>query len=171
MYGAAVRACARSGGTGRAIFLVKDALKRGTPLLPADIADVMRTVTNQAAGWQPALALYDAFLEIIMGQAQERSASETEDGDSTDDADDGAAPLSGQRWRLHLLPEVAPGWEDVCQAALEACTRAGEWERALDVLNILRAGGGGAELSREAYDEAIDVCGKGSAWDMVRRRF
>lgn len=147
---------------------MKDALKRSIPLLPADIADVMRTVTTQAAGWKQALALYDAFLEILVGQAQERSASETGGGGSSDDADDRAAPLSGQRRPLHLLPEVAPGWEDVCQAALEACTRAGDWERALEVLNILRAGGGGAELSGEAYDEAIEVCGKGCAWDMVR---
>lgn len=42
-----------------------------------------------------------------------------------------------------------------------------QWERALEILSILRAGGGGAELSKAAYDEAIEVCGKGRAWDMV----
>lgn len=31
----------------------------------------------------------------------------------------------------------------------------------------MRAGGGGAELSKAAYDEAIEVCGNGRAWDMV----
>lgn len=123
----------------------------------------MRIVSKQAAGWRQALALYEGFLEL---------ASETSDvggaGSFPDDAINGVAgPLLGQGRNLHLLSEIAPGWEAVCQAALEACTSGGQWERALDILGVLRAGGGGTELSRAAYDEAIEVCGNGRAWDMV----
>lgn len=174
MYGAAVRACARGGGTEQALFLLKDATKRGTPLPPADIADTMRAVSEEADGWQQALDLYEVFLQVGAEQAQERIASEASQGGLglLDDADDQLpGPLSRQRRPLHLLSEISPGWEDVCQAALEACTRGGQWKMALEILNVLRAGGDGPELSREAYDEAIDVCGNGGAWDMVRLSF
>ena len=136
-------------------------------MLPTAVAAVMR-----AAGWQQALALYDAFVELAAGQAQTRSASEGPlggvVGDSLSDAggDLPPPPQRGQARQLHLLSEVAPGGEDVCQAALEACAKGGKWEIALEILNVLRAGGGG-ELSREAYDKAIEVCGDAKAWDMV----
>lgn len=168
VYGAAVRACALSGGTGRALFLLKDATRRGVPLLPAAVAAVMR-----AAGWQQALAIYDAFVELAAAQAQTRSASEDTLGGGVGDSlgDTGgdlpSPPPGGQARQLHLLSEVAPGWEGVCQAALEVCAKGGKWESALEILNVLRAGGGGAELSREAYDKAIEVCGDAKAWDMV----
>ena len=170
LYGAGVRACACNGDTGRALFLMKEASKRGAPLLPADIAGTMRIVSKQATGWRQALALYEGFLELALEKA--RRAAEISDfdgagsfpGDTTNGAD---GPLLGQGRNLHLLSEIAPGWETVCQAALEACTSGGQWERALDVLGVLRAGGGGTELSKAAYDEAIEVCGNGRAWDMV----
>lgn len=169
MYGAAVRACALNGDTGRALFLLKDATKRGVPLVSTTVAAVMR-----AAGWQQALAIYDAFVELAAGQAQTRSASEGTAlggvvGDSLGHAGgDLHAPVPrGQARQLHLLSEVAPGWQGVCQAALEACAKGGKWESALEVLNVLRAGGGGAELSKEVYDKAIEVCGDAKAWDMV----
>lgn len=169
MYGAAVRACALSGDTGRALFLLKNATKRGLPLLPTTVAAMMR-----AAGWQQALAIYDTFVDLAAGQAQTRSSPEGTTlggvvGGSLGDAgrDLPAPSPRGQARQLHLLSEVAPGWESVCQAALEACAKGGKWESALEILNVLRAGGGGAELSREAYDQAIKVCGDAKAWDMV----
>lgn len=171
VYTAAVRTCARSGETGRTLFLMKDAARRGMGLLPADTAAAMRTLTKQSAGWSQALAVYDVFLELAAGRAQAKSKLETSSdvtnlmGDAA--SDDLSGPFLGQGWQLRLLSEVTPGWEDVCQAALEACTKGEQWERALEVLNVLRAGGGGAELSREAYDKAIEVCGNGCAWDMV----
>ena len=145
MYGAAVRACALNGDTGRALFLLKDATKRGVPLAPKAVAAVMR-----AAGWPQALAIYNAFVELAVGQAQTRSASRGATtlggvvGDSLGNAGgDVHAPVPrGQARQLHLLSEVAPGWEGVCQAALEACAKGGKWESALEVLNVLRAGGG-----------------------------
>lgn len=139
-------------------------------MLPADIASTMRVVSKQAAGWKQALALYEGFLELALEQA--RRASKTSDVDGAgsspnDTINDVPGPLLGQGRNLHLLSEVSPGWEAVCQAALEACTSGGQWERALDILGVLRAGGGGTELSKAAYDEAIEVCGNGKAWDMV----
>lgn len=127
----------------------------------------------RAAGWQQAIAIYEAFVELATRQAQTRSASE---GGPTGGAEgslgnagegDLPGPRRGQARQLHLLSEVAPGWEGVCQAALDACAKGGKWETALEVLNVLRAGGGGTELSREAYDKAIEVCGDAKAWDMV----
>eukprot|EP00903_Cladosiphon_okamuranus_P010313 g9760.t1 len=169
LYGAGMRACARSGDTGRALFLMNEASKRGARLLPADIAGTMRIFSKQAAGWRHALTLYEAFLELSLQQA--RRFSETGDdgaGSLPDDTTNDAGPLLGQRRNLHLLlSEIAPGWEVVCQAALEACTSGGQWERALDILSDLRAGGDGTNLSKAAYDEAIEVCGNGKAWDMV----
>lgn len=170
LYGAAVRACARGGDAGRALFLLNEASKRGAPLLPADLAGTMRIVSKQAAGWRQALSLYEGFLEVTLEQA--RRASETSDVDGAgsfpdDTTNDVPSPLPGQGRNLHLLSEIAPGWEAVCQAALEACTSGGQWERALDILGVLRAGGNGTELSKAAYDEAIEVCGNGRAWDMV----
>lgn len=168
LYGAGVRACACNGDTGRALFLLKEASKRGSPLLPAHIAGTMRIVSKQATGWRQALALYEGFLEVALEKARRASETSDDDGagsfpdDSTNDA--AAGPELGH---LYLLPEIAPGWEAVCQAALEACTSGGQWERALDILGVLRAGGDGTELSKAAYDEAIEVCGNGRAWDMV----
>lgn len=172
LYIAAIKACAGNGDTGRALFLLREAAKGGTPVLPADIADTMRTLTKQAAGWKQALALYEGFLELALEQA--KSASEAGDQhveiDGVDSFhaatnDDIPGALLGQARHLHLLSETLPGWEAVCQAALEACTSGGQWERALDVLSVLRAGG---ELNCQvAYDEAIEVCGNGKAWDMV----
>eukprot|EP00752_Nemacystus_decipiens_P010113 g9014.t1 len=170
LYGAGVRACACNGDTRRALFLLKEASKRGAPLLPADVAGIMRIVSKQATGWRQALALYEGFLELSLENA--RRASETADdgyaGSFPEDAaSDAAVPLLGHGRYLHRLSDIAPGWAVVCQAALEACTSGGQWERALDILGILRAGGDGTELSKAAYDEAIEVCGNGRAWDMV----
>lgn len=183
MYSAAILACLRSGDTGRALFLLKDASKRGVSLLPEDVADTMRTVSKQGTGWRQALALYEGFLELAVEEAQAKGSTKGVEVDAvgpsldiTDECDDNSkqnvdddvpSPLDGLGRQLYLLSEVAPGWEDVCQAALEACTRGGQWERALEVLSILRAGGGGAELSQENYNQAIEVCGNGRAWDMV----
>lgn len=145
---------------------MKEATKRGAKLPPADIASTMRIVSKQASGWRNALVLYEGFLEIALEDA--RSASETsENGGTGSLPDDTTGPLPGQGRNLHLLSEIAPGWEAVCQAALEACTSGGQWERALDILGVLRAGGDGTELSKASYDEAIEVCGNGRAWDMV----
>ncbi|CAM9769718.1 unnamed protein product [Scytosiphon promiscuus] len=182
VYSAAVLACARSGDTGRALFLLKDASKRGVTLLPEDVAGIMRAVSRQGIGWRQALALYQGFLELAVEQAQAKTSTkggvdatlssldttnDSNDNNDRDVGDDVPTPLVGLGQQLHLLSEVTPGWQDVCQAALEACTRGGQWERALEVLSILRAGGGGAELSQENYNQAIEVCGNGRAWDMV----
>ncbi len=175
LYLAAIKSCTGNGDTGRALFLLREAAKRGTPVLPTDIADTMRTLTlsKQASGWKQALALYEGFLELALEEA--KSASEAneqrfgvdDDVNSFHDATEDGIPgaLLGQARHLHLLSEILPGWETVCQAALEACTSGGQWERALDILSVLRAGG---ELDCQvAYDEAIEVCGNGEAWDMV----
>lgn len=100
------------------------------PLPPADTADIMRAVSKKGTGWKQALAIYEGFLEF--GLAQAKNASEDKQqgifvGDmrsSCDDTkgDDVRGPLLGQGQLLHLLPDIAPGWEAVCQAALEACT-------------------------------------------------
>lgn len=165
-YVTAILACARSGDTGRALFLLRNAAKRGVPLLSVDVASAMRVVCKQGTGWRQALALYEGFLELALGQAQATISplDETQPGHADAQV---PVPLLGHRQQLHLLKEVAPGWEDVCQAALEACNSGGQWEAALKVLSVLRAGGGGAELSEAAYTEAIEVCGNGKAWDMV----
>ena len=170
LYGAGVRACACNGDTGRALFLLKEASRRGAPLLPADIAGTMRIVSKQTTGWRQALALYEGFLEMALEEARHASKRSNADGSSSvpeDATNDAAGPLMEQGRNLRLLSEVAPGWEAVCQAALEACTSGGQWERALSILGVLRAGGDGTELSKAAYDEAIEVCGNGRAWDMV----
>lgn len=171
LYLAAIKSCTGNGDTGRALFLLREAAKRGMPVLPCHIADTMRTVVSkQAAGWKLALDLYEGFLELALEQAKrtsEASEQRVDDMDSFHDAteDDTPGALLGQARHLHLLSEILPGWETVCQAALEACTSGGQWERALDVLSVLRAGG---ELDCPvAYDEAIEVCGNGEAWDMV----
>lgn len=160
----AILACARSGDTGRALFLLRNAAKRGVPLLSVDVARAMRVICKQGTGWRQALALYEGFLELALGQVQATTSTleETQAGH----ADVVPVPLLGQRQQLLVLKDVAPGWEDVCQAALEACNNGGQWEAALKVLSVLRAGGGG-ELSEAAYTEAIEVCGNGRAWDMV----
>lgn len=170
LYGAGVRACARNGDAWRALFLLNEASKRGSALLPIDIAGTMRIVTKQAVGWKQALALYEGFLELTLEEARRASEKGNADGASSspdDTINDAAGPLLGHGRNLHLLSEIAPGWEAVCQAALEACTSGGQWEKALDILGVLRAGGGGIELSKAAYDEAVQVCGNGRAWDMV----
>lgn len=149
---------------------MNEASKRGARLLPADIAGTMRIVSKRATGWKNALTLYEGFLELALEQARRVSETSNVDGAGSfpdDTTNTAAGPLLGQGINLHLLSEIAPGWEAVCQAALEACTSGGQWERALDVLGVLRAGGDGTELSKAAYDEAIEVCGNGKAWDMV----
>ncbi|CAN0520200.1 unnamed protein product, partial [Ectocarpus sp. 12 AP-2014] len=58
-YVTAYLACARSGDTGRALFLFRHAAKRGVPLLAVDVASAMRVVCKQGTGWRQALPLYE----------------------------------------------------------------------------------------------------------------
>lgn len=115
------------------------------PLPAADIADTMRAVAKHRAGWRQALAIYEGFLEI--GLAQARSASKDKqqgvgvDGlrpsDDSTNGDDVPGPLLGQGQLLHLLSEITPGWETVCQAALEACTSGGQVTAPSILSNVL----------------------------------
>lgn len=169
VYEVAVRACTRSGDIARAIFLLKDASKRGMPIPPYCIACIMRAVINdEITGWQHALSLYGAFLKLMLSQGQ--SAMEpglgTNEGELERKHRGDVTPRAMER--MQWLSEFGPQLEEVCQAALEACTKGGQWQRALEVLNTLRAGGSRGQLSRIAYDKAIDACGKAGAWEMVR---
>lgn len=179
VYTAIVLACASGGEAARVLFLVKEAAKRGTPLLPSDIASAMRKLmvmpgSQAQSEWSQALALHDLFFEI----AADLLAQTTDQSDSLEEAppplrvsDNKDLRVELQGWtprRLQLLSGAVPGWEEVCQAALEACRRGGDWGKALAIFNILRVGGGGVELSEKAYEEVIVTCGGGGAWDMVR---
>lgn len=169
IYGAAFQACVYGGDTGRAIFLLKDASKRGMSVPPATVANTMRVVSKQESGWNHALSLYYAFLEHTVGQGQAGMVPNTGQGgvDSLGNAKDSYEGILRMRQRLQKISEAGPGLTIVCQAALESCVIGGQWERALEILGTLRAGGGGAQLSREAYGKAIEVCGRCCAWDTV----
>lgn len=163
-YEAAVKACACSGGITRAIFLLKDASKRGMPVRPTAVAETISAVTKRRRScWQQALSLYDAFVQLVVDQEQE-PASQRGNGA---DALNGTDSLPSAVRRLHRLSESGSLLEEVCHAALAACAAGGQWERAREVLDTMRAGRTGGKLSTAAYDKTIDVCGQARAWDMV----
>lgn len=178
VYTAIVLACASGGEAGRALFLVKEAAKRGTPLLPSDVASAMRKLMMMSGSraqseWSQALALHDLFFEIaadLLAQTTDQSDSLGEASPPLRDSDSKDLRVELLGWtprRLQLLSGTVPGWEEVCQAALEACRKGGDWGKALAIFNILRMGGDGVEPSEKAYEEVIATCGGGGAWDMV----
>lgn len=169
VYQAAVKACACSGGMTRAIFLMKDAMKRGTPVTPAAVAETIIAVIKQGRGsWQQALSLYEAFVELVVGQGRQvRAAGPISTPGEGVGSLNSVDSLPGAARRIHMLSESASALEEVCQAALEACCVGGQCERAVEVLNTLRAGGLGGQRSMAAYEKAIVLCGKGRAWEKV----
>lgn len=52
---------------------------------------------------------------------------------------------------------------------MSACTRAGEWERALDAFQMMEAAGLEADVM--AYNSAISACAATGAWDVAWAHF
>lgn len=139
---------------------------------------MVRAMTQEGPGWQQALDFYELFLQLSVELGQEFFLSKVAQGldGHTDYAIDGVGSfddegddlLSSLEDNKRKLPVHLPsGFEHVCQAALEACTVGGKWEKALEILDVLRTDGGEAKLSSEAYNEAIQACGNGDAWKTV----
>ncbi|CBJ48529.1 conserved unknown protein [Ectocarpus siliculosus] len=160
-HNAAIGACDKAGEFSLVLSVLKDMRSAGIRPDAISYAGAISSC-DKAGEWRLTLGLYDQMVADMAADSSASSAGDSEAG--AHQRRKGESGVSSRTEGVSKGPGVLLPPPRATVAALTACARGGQWEKAVGILRDVQNKSGGLEADRSGSGDGSSVGGRSGAW-------